>query len=1602
MGTYGSYFDMVKAKSTGTIDKTAVKEETITGEYPISEKVATGTRYEDRYPEEVSTPGYVKEESMQEPLSPPKITQPLVTSLEPSPKDVSPTQSGTAIDFIQSKIDTAKDIIQSVNDQNVEKAKEAVKEFQSPVSPKVTEPLPVKPVETFSLTPPTSVEKFKYDIAKTLPGDFGQEQLEDVLAETTSGISYQDWKQAKEDKENISNTITSIDNTLNTLKTSGGQLFDGEKYLDTNTSIRFLENQKSDLQSVQSGMLVTIGSKTFDPVKDNYADFRETFQGEISKSIIGSKPDVYRFVPSSDYESIMKKQMTGSITQKEAQDQLSVINLQKMESAPRTDVVDWGKQYLDFDPDKEGQQTFLQKQSKEPAIVDLTYDPKKPVNEQFSFKYDYTKAQREEMESLPWYGKIAKGALDIGTQFPRAISVAGGEIYRGLSESPELRATGPIGAGIALGKSILSGDYQKELEEQVMKGGYDISQSARLGHETGQWIPYVSKTVGLESPFTTDILLPAVGGYAVGAFGPAIGSGASKVATKVATKVPTLAKVGQKVAPSLAKVGTTLAQHPIATTGIVTGGITAPMIAPTALAEYSGQLPSGTTAEQLTRVGVGLMSFGAGMQSGQQALRLQPQYGPKGELEIPKTVIEKKLPGIELKESTGLGAGRRAVRFLGKEYAWGDIIPVDLASGQPITWQAVEARLGALARWKQPTPTAPSLRAPTQPYSPTPQLYAYGEMPAELMFEGATVPPSRSLVPVSKPGALVPSGYVFEPYAHLYNQAMLARGGSFPTATGISPEMVVPIRGLQKVGVNEILGGTYTVKAGPEEWARLSREAGITTGTGKYLTGPDIYRYEGKPIGLEYPEPSSLGRFDVKSTGQDTREMLKMHREQRGEVDFGPEVTLKRGTLARGEFVDLPSETMRLKRSGKIDTGQGVAPYQAKLEQYGFDLGPDYINIVQPVAPVSDSPKFSWQEERMIQSPFVESKPPMETKILKDQTTLNIIKEPTDYIDINTMRLETAPGTLRLSPRNVQIKVPKKEITERPWETIDWSTGGTTQTTLPAFQGKRLALPAPKVVPPEAPYQPPVQFVGGDIQSVIADTRASALRRGIQTPPEKTLTISSHQPPTSLGKAQPSEYFKLHDVPIRELRQKPTRFDAVEKRTFLGKEIKDDVSIMRINPKTQEGGQISKLLLKKSPLEELQTRSRLDEQQHRGMLERQKLQQERIKERVAEKERQKELLKKYEATKRIKKMFPEKQVYQLNLDGNRFQLVWEGDQKSLLELLDTYDRYLRVLAKTKKKGPEIKIKDLKERDTLRKQLRKTFNREKIDMEYVDGVLIATKFRGMPNILKTTKTFKLSKPIGEVPVGTGPGTVQVLKTVKKTTTIKKPKTGKLPAPSKRDIKYIPPTEGEARLLHDLDFYEEGIVSIPKTGQFAKQPTGLKGRGTGIDLKPGIKTYGHKKPIFVSVPITDYFKGSDSYKISENIHVPKIDQDIFSIPKFDIGQEPVLDQTQINIPSQDQTQIQAVDIPSVSIQQPVYDLSPAQAQAQLEALSFVPEYRLTQKTTTFAPPILPEEEKRKKHERSRFFSIGAGRYSIHYDVPKIWMAPQYTKQLYRRKK
>ena len=384
-----------------------------------------------------------------------------------------------------------------------------------PQQPFVGPPAPSAPTPTLV---PTPQEKFKHDVAQSLPGKLKTDQLQQQFLQKTSGFSPEDWRTAKQSSSQIDEYLSTIDKNISQIKRKGGFWYINNKRMNPDEAISYLEQQKEDLQSAQSQLQVSIGDQTFSPSQQPYSQFMSSYQSQLQKNILQSKPSSLQFVPDQTYLNLVLKQQTGELTPSQVQEQLTSINLRGMESAPETTVEDWGKQYLDFNPDKPGQQSFYDVQQQDPSISDLDYNPRS--SQQFSFERDYGRGAEELTERMY---NLTRQRKDLQTVLPQAVEASS---YLGSLTTPIWEGAGSLYRSL----TGTADDEARRIAEAYNKERYKTLQA---WHQdvAGDDLAYAKRY--WTQPTLTDVVYPALGGTAIGG---ALG--------RVAAYSPTIAKAG--------------------------------------------------------------------------------------------------------------------------------------------------------------------------------------------------------------------------------------------------------------------------------------------------------------------------------------------------------------------------------------------------------------------------------------------------------------------------------------------------------------------------------------------------------------------------------------------------------------------------------------------------------------------------------------------------------------------------------------------------------------------------------------------------------------------------------------------------------------------------------------------------------------------------------------------------------------------------------------------------------------------------------------------------------------------------------------------------
>jgi len=345
-----------------------------------------------------------------------------------------------------------------------------------------------------------------------------------------------------------------------------------------------------------------ISPRQWEELREEYTA-GEYSSDELNKKVISlQKPSFYRntvgsdFVSDADYSRIMQQVSRGFISQDQANEQLGSVLRENLSGSK--DWKTWAEKNVTFG--EEGEKiSWSQMKNQEPAL-ELTIDKEGNIGTEM----DYLSAQRKDMQEIGERagvgGQIVKGVLDIGTQFPHVFSAGAEAVWHNITTplTKETYQPPSIAETIFPPLRLFSGTGER-LQDKIFQGSYGISQAARHGHETGDWGSYASKTVGLESPLTTDILLPAATG---GAFAYLSRPGGFLLST------------GAKMA---AHGGVPAFLAKAAPYALVTGpsAFLGGQIGLMAAQEQKGELPSGATAGHIGRLGLQFTSMAAGAQT---------------------------------------------------------------------------------------------------------------------------------------------------------------------------------------------------------------------------------------------------------------------------------------------------------------------------------------------------------------------------------------------------------------------------------------------------------------------------------------------------------------------------------------------------------------------------------------------------------------------------------------------------------------------------------------------------------------------------------------------------------------------------------------------------------------------------------------------------------------------------------------------------------------------------------------------------------------------------------------------------------------------------
>ena len=354
------------------------------------------------------------------------------------------------------------------------------------------------------------------------------------------------------------------------------------------------------LESNQS--TITVGDKVYNPANTSYSqfasDYSQSLKNQINQNVTSTQEmqDVYGILPSETYNEIIYDYQMGDATQEQTQNRLNTALTKALATATPEQQDRFGQATIRFGP--EGERSFEQEQELNPALEGFIYNPNKVGTKEgpWSYDMDYVKGEREHLQELwdvdPIWGPVgvaAKSIVNVGTQFPKII-------YEGA------------GAGYRAATGQLKEDEWGDFNQNMFEGMYNIGQAARQGHETGDWLSYVNKVGGLESPLTTDILIPVATGGLV--------SGVTPLITGAATRAGI--GTGAKLAWEGLSKGTQTGLKALGY-GLLTTPITLP-VAYTGWQESQGLVDPGTTASSLARAGIQLGSGYEGFRTGSNYL----------------------------------------------------------------------------------------------------------------------------------------------------------------------------------------------------------------------------------------------------------------------------------------------------------------------------------------------------------------------------------------------------------------------------------------------------------------------------------------------------------------------------------------------------------------------------------------------------------------------------------------------------------------------------------------------------------------------------------------------------------------------------------------------------------------------------------------------------------------------------------------------------------------------------------------------------------------------------------------------------------------------
>jgi len=301
---------------------------------------------------------------------------------------------------------------------------------------------------------------------------------------------------------------------------------------------------------------------------------------------------------------------TGNLTAAEAQEWLRTHdNVSEYKTNLEEDYKKKGKYFVPFDT--------LKSKTGERAL-----EIKVNKQGQLETTMDYAKAEKEAWAQMTPLQQFSKTFVTSVTQFPKTIySFAQETGYALLGDTEQVVKT------------------HKRLESDVIKGGYDIEQAVQKG-KRGEGYGEYAKTIAL-SPAMTDVVYPF-----------AIGAGFSAAFSAVGRAAVTASKAGSIWATPLKLYAT---KAPWVFTGIMSGAVGAE-IKYTAAMEQKGQLPEGSTANLLSRLGMQFTMAGLGAKWANEIYpstiaEIQGNHGKlKGMKKVPDPYKFKNMTKAEMKK----------------------------------------------------------------------------------------------------------------------------------------------------------------------------------------------------------------------------------------------------------------------------------------------------------------------------------------------------------------------------------------------------------------------------------------------------------------------------------------------------------------------------------------------------------------------------------------------------------------------------------------------------------------------------------------------------------------------------------------------------------------------------------------------------------------------------------------------------------------------------------------------------------------------------------------------------------------------------------------